>query len=134
MFFSIAGKTINDKCSTSSEKVNTADLVVKGNKNRHNVLCKRCGSLIFVAGTVELVNGPEKKLRYMSTGAVEGKGFDKVSLWWYTASDLTFDTIGWQTVDGLKSLVCGDCEFGPFGWRTDDNKNFYISVERVGKP
>lgn len=57
--------------------------------------------------------------------------FFQITEWWYTESDLVFDTVGWQTVEGVKALVCGDCEFGPFGWRSDDSKKFYVSVERV---
>ncbi|KAJ1350672.1 hypothetical protein KIN20_006528 [Parelaphostrongylus tenuis] len=30
-----------------------------------------------------------------------------------------------------KTLLCGDCEFGPIGLRTMDDKEFWIAVERV---
>lgn len=54
--------------------------------------------------------------------------------WWYTENDLDFDTVGWQTIDGKKCLMCGDCEFGPFGVRSEDNKKFYVAVERMKYP
>lgn len=75
--------------------------------------------------------GEERELREMSVGGAKGELKEKIDLWWFTDNEFLFDTVGWQTVDGVKSLMCGDCEFGPFGWRTDDNKRFYIAVERM---
>lgn len=40
----------------------------------------------------------------------QGKGepsYEKISWWWYTEDDMAFDTIGWQTINRKKYLMCG---------------------------
>ncbi|KAK0418689.1 hypothetical protein QR680_013715 [Steinernema hermaphroditum] len=131
MFFSIAGKTINDKCCNACEPVPKEGLLNANKKNRQQIACKRCRSLIFPNNVVGYIEGAPKELKKMSVGGGEKLPSEKVSWWWCTESDLDFDTVGWQTIDGQKVLMCGDCEFGPFGWREEDNKKFYVAVERV---
>lgn len=73
-------------------------------------------------------------LKIMSDNSAGPKEFEEISDWWITKNDLVFDTIGWQTVDGVKSLVCGDCEFGPLGIRDivdEEETIFLVAVERV---
>lgn len=72
-----------------------------------------------------------KELKEMSVGGMEGKEIEKTDVWWFTTNEYAFDTIGFLTVDDLDALMCGDCEFGPIGWRTSDNKNFWIAAERM---
>uniref|UniRef100_A0AC34GNW5 Mss4-like protein n=1 Tax=Panagrolaimus sp. ES5 TaxID=591445 RepID=A0AC34GNW5_9BILA len=131
MLFSVAGKTINDKCTGVCETVDRSKIVNEAGKNKQQIVCRRCQSLIFPQNVVVIVKKPTKVIKNMSVGALTGVGSESIKEWWYTESDLDFDTVGWQTVDGVKALVCGDCEFGPFGFRTDDNKKFYVAVERV---
>uniref|UniRef100_A0AC34RAC7 Uncharacterized protein n=1 Tax=Panagrolaimus sp. JU765 TaxID=591449 RepID=A0AC34RAC7_9BILA len=123
--FSIAGKTINDKCTGVCEPVDRKGLLNPKGKNAKQIVCRRCQSLIFPQNVAIIVKTPTKEIQNMTVGGTVGTGSQKISEWWYTESDLDFDTVGWQTVDNVKCLMCGDCEFGPFGWRTDDNKKFY---------
>ncbi|VDO25082.1 unnamed protein product [Haemonchus placei] len=73
------------------------------------------------------------KLPLMSTSGTGCKETEDVSLWWYTASDMDFDTIGFafEVYDNKKVLLCGDCEFGPIGLRSQDDKQFWVATERV---
>ncbi|TKR57907.1 hypothetical protein L596_030550 [Steinernema carpocapsae] len=131
MFFSIAGKTINDACSNGCEKTPKEGLLNSNRKNQKQIVCKRCRSLIFPNNVVGYIENVPFDLKKMSVGGAEKLPTEKVTWWWHTESDLDFDTVGWQTVDAKKVLMCGDCEFGPFGWRTADCKKFYVAVERV---
>ncbi|KAI6196911.1 Guanine nucleotide exchange factor MSS4 [Aphelenchoides besseyi] len=132
MFFSIAGKTINDKCTGVNEPVNQADLLNAKGKNKRSIVCRRCQSLIFPANVVVL-SKLERELKIMSLNGSASLGKEKTTLWWQTDNDLDFDTIGWQTIDGVKTLMCGDCEFGPVGLREvgAQKSTFLVAVERV---
>ncbi|KAE9412054.1 hypothetical protein Angca_001432 [Angiostrongylus cantonensis] len=63
----------------------------------------------------------------MTVGGREGKETETISWWWHTKSDMDFDTIGFEWL----TLLCGDCEFGPIGLRSLDDKEFWVAVERV---
>jgi hypothetical protein len=72
-------------------------------------------------------------LKTMSVGGKSGNP-EVTKHWWATEDDLVFDTIGWQNVNGVKVLMCGDCEFGPVGLRivkADGKTKFLVAVERV---
>ncbi|MFH4979923.1 hypothetical protein AB6A40_006632 [Gnathostoma spinigerum] len=129
--FCVNPALVDPNCSTKNEKVEIKELLNAEKKNAKMIKCRRCQSLIFEKNKVGILEGEPKELREMSVGGEKGKFFEKISLWWYTDNEFIFDTVGWQTVDNQKCLMCGDCEFGPFGWRTDDDKKFYISCERV---
>ncbi|KHN83837.1 Guanine nucleotide exchange factor MSS4, partial [Toxocara canis] len=128
--FTVNPSLVNDKCSTKNEPTDASALIDGNNKNSKTIRCRHCQSLVFEAKKAVLLKVP-RELREMSVGGEKGKFKEKTELWWFTDNEFLFDTVGWQTVDGVKSLMCGDCEFGPFGWRTNDNKRFYVAVERM---
>ena len=44
----------------------------------------------------------------------------------------TFENMGFSnTVDGMKYLVCADCEFGPIGYMNIADKRSFLSLDRV---
>uniref|UniRef100_A0A915AI86 Guanine nucleotide exchange factor MSS4 n=1 Tax=Parascaris univalens TaxID=6257 RepID=A0A915AI86_PARUN len=129
--FTVNPALVNENCSTKNEPTDVSVLIGSNEKNSKTIRCRRCQSLVFEANKATLLKGEERELREMSVGGAKGKLKEKIDLWWFTDNEFLFDTVGWQTVDGVKSLMCGDCEFGPFGWRTDDNKRFYIAAERM---
>lgn len=55
--FSIAGKTINDKCTGVCEAVDRTNLLNAAGKNQKNIVCRRCASLIFPPNVVVIVKG-----------------------------------------------------------------------------
>ncbi|VDK54389.1 unnamed protein product [Anisakis simplex] len=129
--FTVNPALVNENCSTKNEQTDLKPLLGDDNKNSKTIRCRHCQSLVFETRKAVVLKGEPHELREMSVGGSKGKFKEKVDLWWFTDNEFLFDTVGWQTVDGLKSLMCGDCEFGPFGWRTSDNKKFYVAVERM---
>uniref|UniRef100_A0A7I5E5B6 Mss4-like protein n=1 Tax=Haemonchus contortus TaxID=6289 RepID=A0A7I5E5B6_HAECO len=126
-------KLILKDVGNKNEPVNRDDLLNVDDKNWKSVLCRRCDSIIFPEDRVKLVDNLTVKLPLMSTSGTGCKETEDVSLWWYTASDMDFDTIGFafEVYDNKKVLLCGDCEFGPVGLRSQDDKQFWVATERV---
>lgn len=59
---------------------------------------------------------------------------DTLTLQWLVVDMFHFENIGFtKTVnDREKFLLCADCEIGPIGWTSTDNKDeLYVSAERV---
>ena len=55
---------------------------------------------------------------------------------WLIQGMYTFENVGFtNTVAGdvpVKYMICADCEVGPIGWSSpDDRNNFYIALDRV---
>uniref|UniRef100_A0A915Q5W3 Uncharacterized protein n=1 Tax=Setaria digitata TaxID=48799 RepID=A0A915Q5W3_9BILA len=137
----------NEKCSSKNEKQNFSDLIDDQQWNKKKILCRRCQCVVFGVKKATLLEGTyfikrnqlllhsggkdPKELREMSVGGTEGKQIEKTDMWWFTSNEYAFDTIGFLTIDKLDVLMCGDCEFGPIGWRTSDNKNFWVAAERM---
>ena len=63
-------------------------------------------------------------------GSVDG---DALSSHWLVDDMYTFENVGFTNdVGRVKYLICADCEIGPIGWHSlDDKKSFYIALERV---
>ncbi|VDO22131.1 unnamed protein product [Heligmosomoides polygyrus] len=86
---------------------------------------------------------PKMRLAHFSRGQGQSSDHDQsgggsketeeVSWWWHSTNEMDFDTIGcaWVVIDNKKTLLCGDCEFGPIGLRSLDDKAFWFAVERV---
>lgn len=58
---------------------------------------------------------------------------DTVEDFWVVDDMFTFENIGFSnTVDGIKYLICADCEIGPVGFHdTSDKKAFFIAHDRI---
>ena len=65
----------------------------------------------------------------------EGNSEDGETLtdFWVVDDMFTFENVGFSnTVNGIKYLICADCEVGPIGWHDiADKKAFYISTSRI---
>ncbi|KJH45092.1 Mss4 protein [Dictyocaulus viviparus] len=126
-------KLVITECDGKREEVNRADLLNVDDKNWNAIVCRRCDSLIFPEDKVGYVENYTAEMPTMTVGGKGSHETEKVSWWWHTKSDMDFDTIGfeWVVIDNKKILLCGDCEFGPVGLRTQDDKEFWVAVERV---
>ncbi|PAV63339.1 hypothetical protein WR25_25461 [Diploscapter pachys] len=123
--FSIAPKSV------ANNKVDKDELLNEDEKNFYKIVCRRCESVFFPEGAVRYIKaGKPIDLRVMTHQGKGEPGYEKISWWWYTEDDMAFDTIGWQTINRKKYLMCGDCELGPVGVRSEDNKRFWVAVER----
>ncbi|CAD5210307.1 unnamed protein product [Bursaphelenchus okinawaensis] len=131
--FGTTGRTIHENCSRACDKLDKTSVVNKNGKNAKKVVCRRCSSLIFPPNVVKLVEGEPKELKKMSVHGTDALGSEIAQVWWKTSNEMDFDTWGCQTVDGVKALMCGDCDFGPWGHRIISEKEtvFYVAAERV---
>ncbi|KAK3576367.1 hypothetical protein CHS0354_018915 [Potamilus streckersoni] len=108
--------------------------VVEDGKNIHNIYCERCSSLILLPQKAMLHTDTEFFLPYMkkkSEVPSPGDG-ETISEFWLIDDMFQFENVGFSnTVDGVKYLICADCEIGPIGWHKLDKKAFYIALSRV---
>ncbi|PAA69172.1 hypothetical protein BOX15_Mlig007202g1, partial [Macrostomum lignano] len=89
--------------------------------NPHNLACQYCGSLILQAGVATIC--PSEETHQLP--AMHAKQASKPSdfplescpgQWWCVLDMMQFENIGFtNTVDGLRYLICADCEKGPVG-------------------
>lgn len=58
---------------------------------------------------------------------------ETVQDFWVVDDMFTFENVGFSnTVDGIKYLICADCEIGPVGFHdTNDKKAFFIAHDRI---
>ena len=58
---------------------------------------------------------------------------DSLSDFWLVKDMFTFENVGFSNaINGIKYLICADCEQGPIGWCLDsDRNNLYIAHQRV---
>lgn len=54
---------------------------------------------------------------------------DLVNKYWCVDNMYAFENVGFsKTVDGVKYLICADCEIGPIGWHDLNTKLSYVSL------
>lgn len=54
---------------------------------------------------------------------------DAPSKYWCVDNMYAFENVGFsKTVDGVKYLICADCEVGPIGWHDLNTKLSYVSL------
>ncbi|KAL3860122.1 hypothetical protein ACJMK2_010287 [Sinanodonta woodiana] len=119
----------------AAEAGSSHNYVLTGGKNTHNITCERCSSLILLPQKAMLHIDTEFFLPYMkkkSEVSSPGDG-ETISEFWLIDDMFQFENVGFSnTVDGVKYLICADCEIGPIGWhRLDNKKAFYIALSRV---
>lgn len=57
---------------------------------------------------------------------------DTPTEYWCVDNMYAFENVGFsKTVDGVKYLICADCEIGPIGWHDLDTKLSYISLSKI---
>lgn len=58
---------------------------------------------------------------------------DSLSDFWHVTGMFTFENVGFSNaVNGIKYLICADCEQGPIGWcRDSDRETLYVAHDRV---
>ena len=58
---------------------------------------------------------------------------ENLNKYWLVGDMMTFENVGFlKTVNGIKYLICADCEIGPIGYHdTQKQKQYYVAVGRV---
>lgn len=127
----------SNQSSRSEGSAEQSSLVSEEGKNMKSVVCQRCGSKVLCAGTAVLT---EKELFLPSMrkknninqadGTLDG---DTLTAHWLVDDMYTFENVGFtKDVGKVKYLICADCEIGPIGWHSlDDKKSFYVALDRV---
>ena len=147
----------------ASEDTAPADfsaLVNEDGKNKTNVKCDRCGSLILKStnsdyDTTEVgswatwpsfttpanhaslpcsqfVLPLAKQKRQPVEQEAEEFTTETLKEFWMVKDMYTFENIGFSnTVDNRKYLTCADCEVGPIGYHDLETKKSYIALARV---
>lgn len=103
-------------------------------QNITRIYCQRCPSLVLSSKQAKLVK-KEFFLPNMFQKNREHAPPEGVMLndFWLVTNMMTFDNVGFsKAVDKIMYLICADCEMGPIGWHSVDNKKaYYIAVDRV---
>lgn len=110
-----------------------SSIVTKENRNALRVYCPHCGSLIispFIATYVPSKPYALPLCRQKKDGLAVEK--EHVDAWWCVEKMLDFENIGFtHAVEGVKYLVCADCEIGPVGYLSLESQFHYIALSRV---
>ncbi|XP_049283260.1 guanine nucleotide exchange factor MSS4 homolog [Anopheles funestus] len=123
----------------SSENPAPADysaLIDEGGKNKTNVKCVHCGSLILRAANSDFDNTefqlPMAKQKRQPVDKEEAFTSETLKDFWMVKNMYTFENIGFSnTVDNRKYLTCADCEHGPIGYHDLETQKSYIALARV---
>ncbi|NXL68830.1 MSS4 factor, partial [Chordeiles acutipennis] len=120
--------------SAAAAAPGSAELVCAQGRNLKAVLCQRCGSRVLLPGAAtfarrELLLPAMRK----KAAAAAGGGGELVREHWLVRDMFSFENVGFtRDVGNVKFLVCADCEAGPIGWHSlDDKSSFYVALERV---
>ena len=88
-------------------------------------------SIIFLLNIPDIPASHEEK-----TEQQRPEDGETLTDFWLIQGMYTFENVGFtNTVAGdvpVKYMICADCEVGPIGWSSpDDKNNFYIALDRV---
>jgi len=121
-----------EKEASLEEKLSPAAEITTDGKNLKQIKCQRCPSTILVPGIATLVTH-EFKLPESPTKEGDVKKVDNFSnKYWCVDNMYAFENVGFsKTVEGVKYLICADCEIGPIGWHDLNSKLSYVSLSKV---
>ncbi|KAK3761143.1 hypothetical protein RRG08_022547 [Elysia crispata] len=102
-------------------------------QNKTRIFCQRCPSLVLSPKQAKLVKKEfflPNMFQKNDHTPIEGVTLND---FWLVTNMMTFDNVGFsKAVDNIMYLICADCEMGPIGWHSiDDKKAYYIAVARV---
>uniref|UniRef100_A0A8D8I8I7 Guanine nucleotide exchange factor MSS4 homolog n=1 Tax=Culex pipiens TaxID=7175 RepID=A0A8D8I8I7_CULPI len=123
--------------TTDETALNVADLTEQ-EKNKTNVRCTHCDSLMLKPGCADYVEveydlpEPRQKKRQPDAAGEPELARQKLTRFWVVADMFTFENIAFShTVANTKYLICADCEIGPVGYHDLATKRCYIALQRV---
>ncbi|GIY23981.1 guanine nucleotide exchange factor MSS4 [Caerostris extrusa] len=113
------------------EIARNADVNTEG-KNVKQIKCQMCPSIILVPGIASLVAHEFKLPDLQKKEGKEKAPDNSVNKYWCVDNMYAFENVGFsKTVDGVKYLICADCEIGPIGWHDLNTKLSYVSVSKI---
>uniref|UniRef100_A0A182QXS2 Guanine nucleotide exchange factor MSS4 n=1 Tax=Anopheles farauti TaxID=69004 RepID=A0A182QXS2_9DIPT len=116
-----------------------SELIDDNGKNKTNVKCTHCESLILRPANGEIDHSefdlPLAKQKRQTADKEEDFTRETLKDFWMVTDMYTFENIGFSnTVDNRKYLICADCEVGPIGYHDLETKKSYIALARVRHP
>ncbi|KAM9799751.1 guanine nucleotide exchange factor MSS4 [Syngnathus typhle] len=126
-----------DQNTHIKDGVDRSNLVSEDGKNSKSVLCQRCGSKVLSPGMAvfaekELIL-PSMRKKSSLSGAEGSVDRDTLTAHWLVGDMFDFENVGFTNdVGRIKYLICADCEIGPIGWHSlDDKIGYYVALDRV---
>ncbi|KAM7352914.1 RAB interacting factor STRAT [Cochliomyia hominivorax] len=107
---------------------------ISNNKNKQNVRCRYCNSLILKdqQGLYEKSQFDLPLMHQKNTKDVHSIETESLEDFWLVDDMFTFENVGFSnTVDQRKFLICADCDMGPVGYHDLNTKKCYIALKRV---
>ncbi|GFT78837.1 guanine nucleotide exchange factor MSS4 [Nephila pilipes] len=125
----------NNEVNNTNDIPTTPDVTADG-KNVKQIKCQRCPSTILVPGIATLVTHefllPDPEMKERSLNEPQMALDDSHKKYWCVDNMYAFENVGFsKTVDGVKYLICADCEIGPIGWHDLNTKLSYVSVCKI---
>lgn len=106
-------------------------------KSQHNsskLECSTCGCVILSPTVGEYVqNKPFNLPLCRQKKNIKEVEKETLSEWWSVKKAYDFENIGFthDASDGIKYLVCADCEVGPVGFLCPETNCHFIACKRV---
>ncbi|XP_058117316.1 guanine nucleotide exchange factor MSS4 homolog [Anopheles ziemanni] len=122
--------------SEQSTSPDYTHLVDADSKNKTDVKCDHCGSVMLKPANAEFttVQYELPLARQKRQNADKEEDFTRETLkhFWMVKDMFTFENIGFSnTVNNRKYLICADCEIGPVGYHDLETKQCYVALGRV---
>ncbi|KAG8178025.1 hypothetical protein JTE90_011655 [Oedothorax gibbosus] len=124
----------SDKSSTTEDMALNSELTIEG-KNSKEIKCHRCPSIILAISAATLVTHkfklPDPQLKEDKEKTTTDDTTTTTE-YWCVDNMYAFENVGFShNVDGVKYLICADCEIGPIGFYDLDTKLSYISLSKI---
>ncbi|XP_035234103.1 guanine nucleotide exchange factor MSS4-like [Stegodyphus dumicola] len=115
-----------------ASEISTDTEITSDGKNVKQIKCQRCPSTILIPGMATLVTSefvlPDGHLKEEN----DPKSVDNMNKYWRVDNMYSFENVGFsKTVDGVKYLICADCEIGPIGYHDLNTKLSYVSLCKI---
>ncbi|XP_016989353.1 guanine nucleotide exchange factor MSS4 homolog [Drosophila rhopaloa] len=107
---------------------------IAGGKNKSNVHCQFCNSLMLKAqeGTYSEEEVDVPLMMQKQDRTADSLNSEPLKGFWLVKDMMMFENIGFSnTVDGKKFLVCADCERGPVGYHDLSTRHCFLALKRV---
>lgn len=107
--------------------------VVSEGRNASRVRCSTCSCVILTANTAEHVTEKPFELPLpRQQKDVESVQKETLTDWWSVKGVYDFENVGFtHASDGVKYLVCADCEMGPVGFLCPQTQTHFVALSRV---
>ncbi len=108
------------------------DRVSEDGKNAKQLVCKRCNCKILPPNMGTFVTQEPFELHIMHKKGEEESDTQMIKEFFKVNDMFDFDNVGFSnTVRNIKYLACADCDVGPIGYHTIDDRASFVALDRV---